>query len=281
MAEDRKVSFRNIVEASAPVVKAGEIHAVLVDSDVYSTHVTKAEAEEMAADCAREFPGSTIEIARGVAKDDADQDQDGDESTDSDQDGDESDAAAKQTAKRGGLFKSIILGDSRVYDLPVQERDRQPRPVDTTEDALGRSYSDEVYSRISGQFSKTDGTVSPIPNAGAGETFEGDTRSTGNAGFRPMGGGEGDDSYVGGRTVLGVGHAGANFAGYDLVDDHAEPDTLAAVRVGPNYLPQSDPGISPAAGARFPDAKTSTLKRVEKRKPGLFRNVGGTDISKM
>jgi hypothetical protein len=275
MAEDKKVSFRNIVEATAPVAKTGEIHAVLVDSDVYSTHVTKAEAMDMAGDCAREFPGSTIEIARGVAKD---YDDETEEETEDGKD-DELDAAAKQTAKRTSVFRSVILGDSRVYDLPAQERDRQPRPVDTGADAMGREYSDEVYSRISGQFSKTDGDVSPMPNAGAGQTYE-----DGIPTYRPqafMQGGEGADAMIGGRTVMGGSRGGANLSGYSMEAEDKEPDTLAGVRVGPNYLPQSDPGISGTASAQFPDAKTSTLKRVAKRKPGLFRNVGGTDISKM
>lgn len=193
---------------------------------------------------------------------------------------------------KAGVFDSWLDGSMHKvaeYDLSDTSRDGKLDPADEGEDALNREYADGVLERLGGgNVSGTRGDV--IPDAGAGGRFEGDTRSTGNAGFRPMPGGEGNRGRAGGEDGHGTGSAEPNLrrsGAYSLEIEGAEPST-AVVRSGPNFIMPGKGGGGVESLSEFlaPDARTTpTLKSESGREPvkkearkGLFRNVGGMDF---
>jgi len=185
---------------------------------------------------------------------------------------------AKHRISNRVSFKSVIDGNSREFPIEDQPQARQPRGSDTSADRLNREYGNEVLARISGGFSRIEGgDPDAIPNAGAGETFEGDTRTTPNSGARFTPG----SNYIGGQTVDKaptvdpmLGMSGS----YDRKEIGQVGDIVTRLGNG-HVLAPKDPGIAPAASAKFPDAATSVSK--SRRPKGLWRGVisgpeGGT-----
>lgn len=205
--------------------------------------------------------------------DEADEDED-------EADDDEMDEADR---KRRGMkfkmsFRDIVLGDESqrrvgTYPLEEQESARQPRPADEGEDRLGRRYGESAYVAAGG----LNVDMGPIPTAGAGDTWEGDTRDLG---YRPaafMPGDEGEAGRVGGedRGVEPVPPNRGNRESYELLRENLTPQAVP-VRVGPNFVmnPQAS-GIAPASGfdASQSDPALTVKRRVFKSKGGLFGDV--------
>jgi hypothetical protein len=179
--------------------------------------------------------------------------------------------------------------DSREFPLEQQPAARQPRGTDSGADVLDRSYeSRATMERIAGAFASKDGDTSDggyVP-AGAGETWNGDTRSIptrGTPGSHSDGGfmrsGEGDAGHSGG-VDRGVKPARPNLGrdgAYSLEADGLTPGA-GVVRSGPNWiLPGRSNGLGMSAPFIEPEPRDSVLKaegpvRNENRK-GLFSSV--------
>jgi len=152
---------------------------------------------------------------------------------------------------------------ARTFDIGETSRGGL-RPADAGEDRLGRPFDDGAYTRLGGLNDRQPET-SPVPRAGAGETWEGDTRD---AAYRPAQFLDSrDGAYIGGdekphapaRPNLGADGS------YSLEEIGQVGDV--AVRSGPNFiLAPIDPGIAPAADFVAPSP-------VRKRRGGLFRSV--------
>lgn len=172
----------------------------------------------------------------------------------------------KRTKRLGeGVFRSVLGDESNVRNFDIQEtsRDGRVEPADTGEDGLGRAYVDGTYVRAGG-LSLDDG--SPVPSAGAGETYDVE------AVYRPMAFSRGtEDGYVGGveKPYTAVGPNRGNGAAYELLSEGREPGS-APVRLGLNYVmnPQAS-GVAEPAEFVAPQPATS----IRKRRGGLFRDV--------
>ena len=140
------------------------------------------------------------------------------------------------------------------------DADGDLEPVDEGVDAFGREYSDEVLARL-GHLNDDPTEMSPIPNAGAGETREFDARGIRYAqeNFKP-------DTGKGPSTNPMKPSGGDAYSVKDLAN---LPEVMT--RLGDGYfLAPADPGIAPAGSANFPGARTSP---VLKEKKVSFRNI--------
>lgn len=175
-------------------------------------------------------------------------------------------------------FLSGSISAERAFALEGQEgRDfwrpgRQPRGVDTTQDSLMRAYSDEVYATISGNFPKklVDGE-DLIPEAGGLTNTVGDTRSLD---YAPQRFAADEGNYVGGEDR--GGSLGRPIPPYGLLKEGEEPDTLAPIRVGDNWLMPSAYDAHGPASARFPTSDDISLLKIRKNSRvgrGVFSNV--------
>lgn len=193
----------------------------------------KDETDEMSAAEAK---------LRGAAKDADEDDEDVDE--------------AKQS--RAQMVK--VAPDSRVYPLADQPDRSGPR-VHEGSDALGREYSDAVMDRIAGAFSRKEGgDPDAVPNAGAGEAWESDTRDIA---YRPQAFTEGDGT-VGQEPRRKPFEPNMGKGPGSYVDDEVGMPT----RVGDmRILNPLNSGIAPASGFRAPEPVRKS------RKTGIFKNV--------
>lgn len=291
-----KVSFGNIFGSPAPVVKAAYDSGAGGGADADDDDETPSPKKPSTSVGVASHPGpdgggdaSKGAKPRVVATDKADGDADADDdgidasergnrgvARDEDDDKVKTKRAAGQYSKvrRGVSFvDKVFSNDSRQY--PIEDMpDRQPQDVtdlSNGRDGLGREYGNEVMARIAGGFSKVDQSeASQIPAAGAGPTMEMDARGVPNSGARFMADGT---PYIGGQSVDKPGTINPNL-GADGAYTREEIGTLNSVmtRLGNGHvLSPADPGIAPAAPARFPDAATSVSK--SKRPRGLFRSV--------
>ena len=243
-ADDKKVKA---------AMEDGDTHAVVVDGKLHSTHASKEDA----MDAAQDLDGGEVSVHRLRKEDDEDAD----------------DKKSKRSSKKS-IFRSVIFGggdQSKTQDYPIEDQpSRGPRVHDEGEDIMGRVYADGVMDRIAGAFSrKQGGDPDAIPNAGAGETWNGDTRSID---YRPQAFTQGD-GRVGQERRRGpfAPNLGAGTGSY-IDREGMEPDDTkrpeSSARLGDmRVMLPSNSGIAPAAGAQFPDAATS----VRKRRVGLFK----------
>lgn len=270
-----QVSFSSILDTPAqhPVVKSDDVKkfAVVIDgADIYKVCDSEVEAIQIAEDLAksRDFADSvmTVHAVKAQAAQESD-------------DFTEAEAADRGVKTRGPKVvddkektaKFIVPAESRAFPLQDQPSRTGPQIADDSgESALGMSYSEELYQTLSGNRSKTYGTVAPIPEAGNLVNEVGDTRSTGSAGFKPL---ADAPAMLGGATKEMVSGLGESVRGPYLFVE-GKP---VAVRVGENWLPAGGSDLAPAAGASFPDAKEPTEKRAPRPK-GFFAKIQGSNL---
>lgn len=156
-------------------------------------------------------------------------------------------------------FGTTLFGDATrhaVREFPLENQpSHQPRGADSGEDALGRPYADGEFIE---QYAAAGG-LSAIPNAGAGQTWEGTTEDIPTRSARFAG-------DQGGRQVdpnLGKG-------GCYSRDELGQLEDIIT-RVGPfAVLSPQDPGIAPA-GAFIKPEPAAVAKSGRPR--GIFKSA--------
>jgi hypothetical protein len=172
-----------------------------------------------------------------------------------------------------GFGRDFDADGGKEWSGPADE-DVDLQEASTGSDALSRAYAEDVHQRLAGPMSRRLGgdPDDRIPAAGAGgSTVVGDTR---NVDYKPQAFAANEGDMVGGEDRGGT-LGGPRPAGYGLLKEGDEPDTVAAVRVGPNYLMPSEYTSHGPSGAKFPDADLSLLKihKSSKIGRGVFRDV--------
>lgn len=185
----------------------------------------------------------------------------------------DSERRARGVAALGGRkfkvsYADTLFGDATrhaVREFPLESQPtRGPRMADSGEDTLGRPYADGEFIE---QYASMGG-LSAIPNAGAGDTWEGDTRDLENAPQRFSPGAAG---YVGGedRGVRPVDPNLGKGGCYSLREIGQLEDVVT--RVGEFIvLSPRDPGIAPAAQFIKPEPATVAKSG---RTRGVFKSA--------
>lgn len=157
-------------------------------------------------------------------------------------------------------FDADQLMDGDLDDMPM---------ADEGSDTMGRRYSDAVYEALGG-LNRRPTSMSPVPDAGAGPTYQ-----DGIPTYRPQAFTEGD-GRVGQEPRRGPFAPNLDAGSGSYIDrEGGQPGEgdyapVTSIPGGMRILNPMASGIAPAASADFPDAAT-VVKRAPKR--GLFKSV--------